>query len=183
MKKFQETGDIESRNLVLESVYPLVRLICSRAIRHNARLDLGDITDECIPIIIKVLEKFDFSRNCSLSTLISVAVKNRIGHVIAKQALVYKPYYAIKETGKTECGGLPDDDFLENERQPLYDIDELEKLNAAIVKLPPVQKGIIRAYYFKGKDIKEIAAKLGVSRQRVHQILGKAMESLREQLT
>src|ERR671913_462591 len=56
------------------------------------------------------------------------------------------------------------------------------RLRAAIAKLPPRERKVIRLYYFGEATMKQIGAEIGVNESRVSQLHARAIQRLRDAL-
>ena len=75
------------------------------------------------------------------------------------------------------------DPAAENAVEAVVERDRQQRLcaalDAAVEALPEAERSVLRARYYQGRTLEEIAAERGIGRERVRQIEGKALRMLR----
>lgn len=61
--------------------------------------------------------------------------------------------------------------------------EETNEIKQAIDSLPEVQKKIVNLYFYSGKTLQEIGDEIGLTRERIRQVLNNALEALKHRLT
>jgi RNA polymerase sigma factor for flagellar operon FliA len=90
------------------------------------------------------------------------------------------PGQRSKDEPLTVADALPDDQPLPNESAEAR--EDAQRLHAAISQLPAREEFVIRATWFMGLKLSEVAGLLGISRSRASQIRTGAMKRLPELL-
>jgi RNA polymerase sigma factor for flagellar operon FliA len=102
-------------------------------------------------------------------------------HVLAARRLVEAS--RLLSLDETDDTGSPRRDYADTEadcpRREAGDNDAGEALRRAITRLPPTQARVLQRYYFEDATLDEIAAELGVTKERVRQIREAAQQKLR----
>ena len=148
--------------------------------------DMDDLQQEARAALLDAARAFDPSRGFQFSTLASRVIMNRLGRVskmAGKRAPVWKQQSDTGEEGNQRPLAEPS---VQPDELPTEQREQWEAIRKAVSTLPErVQTIVERHYGLDGRPPEtavDIANKLGVSKQRVSQILQKAVDSMRDNL-
>lgn len=167
------------RDRVVEANVRLVISIVKKFVNPSNHFD--DMLSDGIMALLRAVEKFDYDRGFRFSTYATQVVRRH-----AYQTLVLNQ----KDRQKLFCG-LQDLDFEVSEHDRSSAISETRwhelrrRLGVMLDDLDRREKFIIRARFSLGSHrkvhtLQSLADRLGVSKERVRQLEGRAMEKLRE---
>ena len=169
---------VAARNQLVKSCVPLaVRL----ARNMDSRMDVGELMAESLLWLVHAVDRFDPARNCRLSTYMVRVVRRGLlkycmkhSHVIASTSQPTHPAGDAADPALLDLdGGIASCDEADERRHR-------SALAAAwIVDLPPRTQEILRLRFHEGLKLRDIAARVGISYQRVMQIIQKAVAALR----
>lgn len=166
------------RNQIVESNLRLVVSIARKFVTRSNSFD--ELVSEGNLILLKAVDKFDYSRGFRFSTYSTHAVQRH--------------YYRFLQTSQrrrsNECGVTADllSDLAEVHDEPEFDFRELEQLDVLLSQqdecLDDREQFILRERFglgglSKGRTLQELAAEMGLCKERVRQLHHKAVEKLR----
>jgi RNA polymerase primary sigma factor/RNA polymerase sigma factor len=157
-------------------------LVVSIAKRYASDADqLFELVSEGNESLIRATEKFDYTRGFKFSTYATWAIKNN-----------YARIYATEMRHRSRFRNTPDEvliDEPERRTDPYVQLraqqDRKAEVGKLLGRLPDRERQIIASRYGLGpgeepKTLSEISAEFGVSKERIRQLLMRALDTLRE---
>lgn len=184
-------GDAGSRGALIERYADLAIGIarCMR-IPSASLADRDDAASAAMIGLISAVDRFDPSRGVPFEAYAALrirgAVVDEIRHVDERGRADRRPEGAelavsldvLLDTGKHQ-GPAVDDGFTER-----YEQEDLKtRIQDALGRLPARQREVIARYYGDELTLREAGAKMGVSEARACQLHGRAIQSLRRDLS
>jgi RNA polymerase sigma factor for flagellar operon FliA len=184
-------GDAGSRGALIERYADLAVGIarCMR-IPSASLADRDDAASAAMIGLISAVDRFDPSRGVPFEAYAALrirgAVVDEIRHVDERGRADRRPEGAelavsldvLLDTGKHQ-GPAVDDGFTER-----YEQEDLKtRIQDALGRLPARQREVIARYYGDELTLREAGAKMGVSEARACQLHGRAIQSLRRDLS
>lgn len=185
------TGDAGSRGALIERYADLAIGIarCMR-IPSTSLADQDDVASAAMIGLIAAVDRFDPDRGVPFEAYASLrirgAVVDELRRVDERGRADRRPEGAelavslevLLETG-THQGPAVDDGFAE-----LHELEDLRtRVQDALGRLPARQREVIARYYGDELTLREAGAKMGVSEARACQLHGRAIQSLRRELS
>lgn len=185
-----------------------VGLVVSIAKRHKGKadrfgIDFEELMQEGMIGVIDALKRFDVNRGVKFSTYASWWIHHHIARHIENHAYAIRMPVKVFQT-KARAGELPPrpvslDKTLPDGVQTVNDLlvdqesespeeyvarkEEKETLWAAIEKLEPRERAILKMRYRLEMTLEEVGSRLGhLSRERIRQIEADALKQLRQYL-
>lgn len=170
-----KAGDQSAAEQLLTKYSKLIKGMIRSFIRSGLvpRGDEEDVQQEAEAKLFTLLESYD-PQKTNFSTYLHRGVKNLILTLYKERGAKevedksLTNFTHIKHAPTTQLN--PEEHALQQEENTVL----TELMNA----LPSNLKDVVHKYYFEGKTLKEIATEVGVSLQRVHQMLEEAVEQL-----
>jgi RNA polymerase nonessential primary-like sigma factor len=204
-----QKGDLKSRNELIESTMPWVMKLASGiySIRRPPHLELDDLFQAGFFGLVRAIEKFDLERDNKFLTYASYWIRNQIGREIERckayrvpESVKYQVSKGIVKSNKTAasvlqfkemmvvdhncgCDGAPSEIF-DAQSSPEENAEMNEKigfLNMAIEDLDERSRYALRLR-MEGNILKDIGTAIGLTRERVRQILVQIEKQLRTTL-
>ena len=184
-------GDLGSRGALIER-YSDLAIGIARCMRVPASslADQDDVASAAMIGLIGAVDRFDPRRGVPFEAYAALrirgAVVDELRHVDergradrrAEGAELAVSLDVLLETGKHQ-GPAVDDGFTEK-----YDQEDLKtRVQDALGRLPARQREVIARYYGDELTLREAGAKMGVSEARACQLHGRAIQSLRRELS
>lgn len=164
-------GDTDARNQLASTIFALAQ---EKAGEYKVQgIDPDDLLQEALLAALEAAGRFDPSVGCRFSTFGGRTIEYELLHFVTRPRVA-----TCTEVGLTNLVGKPDT----RDAQSVEDEDEQRALYAAIDSLEPEHRQVIRAR-LEGVYSKELAARLGVSRQILQTRTKKALAALRERLS
>lgn len=188
IKKYQ-LGDKEGAgNQLIEKYDGLIHSILEKY-KRNYKISPNDEQDLLQDAYVKFLTKlseYDPQKG-KLSTYIyntiDGLIKNSLNRGAANPEISVDPQSERGEDvdPKLDLSNMP------QSREPIPGDTQQQNqmvgdIQSAIDSLPENEKGIINSYFYSGKTLEQIGIEMGTSKQRIKQIVDKALESLRVKL-
>ncbi len=164
-----------------ELVNANVRLVASIARRccrnHN---DFDDFHAEASVVLLKAIEKFDYARGFRFSTYATHSIQRHLFRVLQRRQKQARRERACQEQVMASIPDrdspvIPDEEALQRLRQLWEHSDEYLSQRDRFVLTH--RFGLDKAQ--QSKTLREIAADIGISKERVRQIQMRALEKLR----
>ncbi len=169
------------RDRIIEANVRLI-IAVARKLTHSLQ-DLADLTSEGLLPLMRAVELFDVDRGFRFSTYATWAIRNHLYRVLRRQQrqseqLVYR------DSSLWEIPVEPAD----NETAESGADDCRFDLDARLSRLTEREQRLIHARFGlnhqpQGQSLSMIAGQVGLSRERVRQIVSQALEKLRQPLT
>jgi len=164
----------DEQRALAEQWYPLALSIAGHSWKHHPRLDFDAFRSTAIHALIRAARTFDPQLGFTFGTYLGVAAERHIRRTLllergrpdlAKGSYVadddYGPEYEVDE-----LAAVPD-----HRASSIADMEEMEAFEYRIAGLRPRQQHVLRSMILDGKSMTDIAKELGVSHQRVQQIV------------
>lgn len=162
-----------------------------RARRYGGRFAVEDLIQEGAIGLMHAIRRYDPARG-AFSTCASWSVHGEIDAYIVEKGgrLVQLPVKVARQLNKEAALPPAPTEFFDNEHQSetespadLYEKAETAEIVwAAVEKLGAKKAKLIQLYFRDGLDMTQIGRELGLSRQRVHDKLSRALAALRQYL-
>ena len=173
-----KNGDKEAKEIILRKFTPL--LIKNIIKYFGKNQDFYDLLQEGRVVILQSIRDFDEN----LGVPFPGYVKRQIFyHYINERKKIRE--YLILDQPLNDGGFCLMDRLIKEERRLEEDyLSKVEKelLYIGLEKLTPKQKEIILDYYFKGKTLKSIAEKKGLSYQSIIKLKARALKRLQKEI-
>jgi RNA polymerase primary sigma factor/RNA polymerase sigma factor len=180
MDKIEELYDaaVKIKNRIVQSN---LRLVVSIAKRHvNSAEDFFQLVSDGNMSLIRAVEKFDYTRGNKFSTYASWAIMKNFARTIPgefRQKDRFRP--TSEELFLAHADQRTDRLMLENEQER-----RAEQVNRILESLDDREKKIVVSrfgldYSQEPQTLKEVGAKLGVTKERIRQIEARAINKLR----
>lgn len=185
LRELSKAGDEQAREELICTSIPLAIKIAREFPITGTTLE--DRIQEAVLTLTRCADRWEPEKS-RLSTYLSAAVKFRLCRMIRHERLVRPPYSTpITELRSTEP--LVDFANIQEDQLP-YVVDDhdrehqerLESIRQARLLLPKRLQDVLGSRS-KGKTLREIGERLGLSKERVRQLEEEALRLLREQLT
>lgn len=170
----------ETRNEIACANLRLVSSICRRLAASGE--DFDELFGEANPILLKAIDKFDYSRGYRFSTYATHAVQRHIYRVLGRVGKRRKREISSQESLQAAPSEVVGDD--EPSAQQVLDAAEsiIGRLGEVLDEREQI---IIRARYGlneeeKPRTLRELSAQLGLSKERIRQLQQQAIEKLAE---
>jgi len=178
LAKWQIKKDIKARNDLITAHLPQILQICGKYV-SKSRLSMDALVGAATEGYIVACDKFDRSRDVRFVTYASLWAK-------AKIIVVIRDFKFQGLNGKHVNNhfflDFDHEDFqFEAKSQPSYeDLESLASIKDAIPKLPARERFVIEKLYYDDsiKTNEDLAAVMGISRERVRQLKERALNSL-----
>ncbi len=168
----------EIRNLIAKSN---VRLLVAAAKKLCHSLDqLGDLVSEGLIPLMRAIDLFDVGRGHRFSTYATWAVRNQMIRSLRKQRTL--PELAITDE---QAGWQHVPDYRSvNTGEIVSPVQRQEAIQRLLSTLSEREQRIVRARFGldgepSGQSLAQISAKLGLSKERIRQVVLTALEKLR----
>lgn len=153
-------------DIKIEDYLPFVRSIVARY--KNMGLPWDDLLQEGLMGLWEAAERFDPNKGAKFTTYSSFWIKKR---VIA----------ALEKEHKIDPGMVELNEAVTQSAELLPQVPQEEKINLPD-NMPELEKRILRLSFEKQMTLREIAAELAMSRERVRQYKEKGLRRLRAAL-
>jgi RNA polymerase primary sigma factor/RNA polymerase sigma factor len=170
---------VETKNQIIRAN---LRLVVSVAKKYTPGPDkFFEAVSEGNISLMKAVEKFDYTRGFKFSTYATWALQKNY----ARAYETHMRYADHFRSGHEESLGWAADQRIngfEQERQQAQREDQVQKILGCLTER---EREIIAKRYglsgpFEGQTLKEVGADLGVSKERIRQLEGRALAKLRE---
>ncbi len=172
-------GDQEAKEELLLRLRPLV-IAYSKRYGGRQGMDEDAFQDGMLEIL-GALEDYDIDRGVAFLAYIT----SRMRYYYHNRRRREKPYYYLEERLQEGSGTT----FLEGLVAPKQDVEDKylnkekrQEIMGAIDKLTPVQRQIIKQYYFDHKNLRQIAERRGVHLVTIAKTKARALENLKKYL-
>lgn len=187
-----KSGDREARDALIRSLLPFVVTFAKRYCRRHD-LPLEDAVQAGNLGLMRAVDQFDPHRGTRLSTFAGPKILQQIHYHGERDSLIHVPPYLFNASNPDAWHVTPEErkQFALLRSTPLAlehpvpapeppecaDETELVELRRNIARLPARLRAVIR-YRMAGERLSEVAARLGVTRERVRQLEGVAVKKL-----
>ena len=189
-------GNEDFKPVLWERLKSLAYMLSSRFYSQNKELccsrglEEWDVKQLSYIAYASLFETYSTDKKYMLSTALGYALRNELRGALGKNSDVYaritsslEDVIGDEEDGRTVADLIAD----ENSSAPFEEIEDSSErgaigktLHEEIAKLPEQEQEVINGYYFDNKTYAAIAEEMGVSRERIHQVHGKALRDLRK---
>lgn len=189
---------VAERNALAMTAYHLVRHVVRRLLHDYPavrRLGEGEAESVGYVTLLRAAEIYDERRGVRFCTYAYRSIRRQVlrASIEGNHGAIRIPGHCFLQGGVSEravanarralqCRSLDEERAPPAPGPGEYEVDELEGLHAAMQRLPEQQRQALRLRYWDGLLLTEVGAALGVSKQRVQQILNKALAALRQEL-
>ncbi len=184
-------GDTGSRGALIER-YADLAIGISRCMRipPTSLADRDDVSSAAMIGLIAAVDRFDHRRGVPFEAYASLRIRGAVVDELRRvdergradrrpeAAALAVSLDALMESG-AHHGPVIDDGF--SERHELEDLKT--RIQDALGRLPARQREVIARYYGDELTLREAGAKMGVSEARACQLHGRAIQSLRRELS
>ena len=186
-------GDVGARNELVERHYPFIYRQCLRFANAGDFYQADDLVGEAVIWYCRAIEKFRFKFKCRLNTFAGWYLRKAFQlYHYENRSIIRVPQYAVAEGREQAAAALgvfvttslpsPVVDAVlpieEVPAEPTIDRESLERLAHAVRMLDGRRQFVLRGRA-AGRTYRELSAKLGISRQRVEQLLADSVGQLR----
>jgi RNA polymerase sigma factor, sigma-70 family len=166
---YKETGDLDSRRLLIEHYQPLVFKV---ALRWKADDSTAmDLIQEGTVGLIEAVETFDHTRGVAFSLYAIHRIRGRIVNFIAREGKVNWVYIdsPLEEEGNLTLGDALVDDApavaVQAERNFL-----VEQVRGALGRLPANEQMVLSGMYLEEREPRQLAEALDMSLSHVYRL-------------
>jgi RNA polymerase sigma-70 factor, ECF subfamily len=170
-------GDPSAYKKVFRLLYPRLKGYCKLFIINNA--DIEDIIQETFISLWEKREAINLSK--SIENFVFVTVRNRCLNVLKSKKLHRKDVH-IDDLNTSDLQYLYQLDFTEEEGGSLEEM-LIESSRNVVDELPQKMKEVFILCKIEGKNQKEVADTLGISKKMVEKHISIAKEHIRKELT
>jgi RNA polymerase sigma factor for flagellar operon FliA len=184
-------GDAGSRGALIER-YSDLAIGISRCMRipPTSLADRDDVSSAAMIGLIGAVDRFDHRRGVPFEAYASLRIRGAVVDELRRvdergradrrpeAAALAVSLDALMESGAHQ-GPVVDDGFSERHEQE----DLKTRIQDALGRLPARQREVIARYYGDELTLREAGAKMGVSEARACQLHGRAIQSLRRELS
>ncbi|MDX1961606.1 MAG: sigma-70 family RNA polymerase sigma factor [Pirellulales bacterium] len=185
-------GDRAAREQLIESILPLVVQLAKRWHARYPQVPIEDLIQAGNLGAIKAVDGFRPSRGFALTTYAFRAIQQNIRRFAVEQGVIRVPYYqsSHQRTEKYQMAverARSISAYEEGTHDPpqvppaVHEDDRQTQLREGITRLPARLQRVIELRLAE-KTYQEIGEELGVSKERIRQLLVKAHKKLRESL-
>ncbi len=195
-RKMQDEDCMESRRLLIESQIGLARMLIGKHYLHrNNRMEFDELMSCANLACVEAVDRFDPSRGTRLSSLLSFVVRTAVGLRFTPGPF-YLPYFSqynakykaeawqtVSSVRSLDSLEYEDTSLVNSQSAPTEAVDiedELELMRVALDKMSERHRYVLKARFLDGRTLKAVGIELGLTRERVRQIEGKALEKMRE---
>jgi len=161
--------------------------------RYRPTIELDDLVQEGMVGLLEGINKFEPDRGYRMTTYCYYHIKKRCLGFCYDSGLIRVPRYITAEKFKERRTGPAfkstidideiDTSFLTN-KEPFEMIDNKEMVEYTLnLVTKQIDKQVIIDKFLHNKTLKEIGGGLGVSRQRVQQIIARIIEDIQEHIS
>lgn len=189
--------DEVERNQLVEKNRGLVGYLVKRYCLANpeaARIGYDDLFQEGIIGLLRAAELWEPERS-QFTTCAMCWIRQALQRALVTQAgLIRTPEHGPHEKYRSEyfrakqilqvqfADGTDSVDLPYEIPEPPLECDEIQELEAAIATLQPRWQKIVRYRYYEEKSLKDIGELVGLTKERVRQILEVSLQLLRQDL-
>ncbi|MDE5649136.1 MAG: sigma-70 family RNA polymerase sigma factor [Oscillospiraceae bacterium] len=153
-------------------------------------VDIWDLKQSCYMAFLKAIEGYKPDTGKKFTSYLSYPFKNTVNELIGVRTQKQKneplndctsldtPLKEDEPDGNTLVDMIADDNAV-NAVELAELEDDYRVLHEAVDCLKYPQNRVINSYYFEDKSMKDIGAEMGISGQRISQILHKGLRCLR----
>lgn len=186
-------GDKDAANALILSVYRYIRQIAGRharirnGITRFSPIDPADLASEYVVFMYGRLPHYKPSRG-RLTTFTAMCLRHHHCKQVRRDLSSLKGRTNAEETshriskGRTDCVFDITPDASADPTKAAERSEMTEAVRDAMKGLPENQASLVKAYYWDGKTAKALGAELGVSKQYVAQVIGRALDRIVERL-
>lgn len=166
-----QQGDKLTRDALVEENIGLVHKWARRYYRYAQAIPTvtyEDIFLEGVYGLLKAIDKYKPQKG-SFSTYATIWIKQSIRRFIQKEKAQVKGrgYLPVQEEDEEQ---MTLEDVPLEEPSPSVDVEELER-KIRYANIPQRSKDILRMYFLEGLSLREIGEKIGLSKERVRQLI------------
>ena len=165
-RRYNETYFREAqraRNLILESN---LRIVVHLAKKRNNILSLDEWISEGNLILFRAVARFDYSRGFRFITFAYFSIRNAFN----RAGKIELRYQSTFQTNGGDCSHPIEDDI---------GIEAVEEAHNLLTRLSTRPREIVKERFWEGKTLQAIGDERGVCKERIRQIVGKALEEMR----
>jgi RNA polymerase sporulation-specific sigma factor len=167
-----QQGDKATRDALVEENIGLVHKWARRYYRYAQSIptvSYEDIFLEGVYGLIKAIDKYKPQKG-SFSTYATIWIKQSIRRFLQKEKAQLKGrgYLPVQEDEEEQM--TLEDMPAEEEELPSSDIESLKR-KIEYASIPQRSKDILRMYFLEGYSLREIGEKIGLSKERVRQLI------------
>lgn len=166
-----QQGDKATKDALVEENIGLVHKWARRYYRYAQTIptvDYEDIFLEGVYGLLKAIDKYKPQKG-SFSTYATIWIKQSIRRFLQKEKAQLKGRGYLPVQDEDEEQMTLEDVSLE-EPVPSPDIEELER-KIEYANIPQRSKDILKMYFLEGLSLREIGEKIGLSKERVRQLI------------
>jgi len=166
-----QKGDKETRDALVEENIGLVHKWARRYYRYAQTIPTvtyEDIFLEGVYGLLKAIDKYKPQKG-SFSTYATIWIKQSIRRFIQKEKAQLKGrgYLPVQDEDDEQ---MTLEDVSPEEPSPSVEMEELER-KIQYANIPQRSKDILRMYFLEGLSLREIGEKIGLSKERVRQLI------------
>lgn len=169
----------ETRNHIIRAN---LRLVIANAKRYvNPANTFDELVSEGSYSLVRAVEKYDYTRGNRFSTYATRAIRNNLFHFVTDRRRHRQRFPLADDESQLNAA---DDRAIESNAE--HSAAELKRsLRSVLGRLDPLQRRVLAERFGlenggEGRTLKDIAGEMGVSRERVRQIEGRALRRLRK---
>ncbi len=174
-----ERQRIAERNRLILDHQGLVFLMLKR-LRLADHPQAADLIQEGLLALLRAVELFRPEEGVRFSSYACRAIRARMVQAAGRARRFPRTLSFLADQDSDRQVGPPDEAQAEETEARRKAEWQRQALEAALAQLRPRWAHVIRARFFAGRTVGELAAELGVSRQRVRQMGVNALTRLRE---
>lgn len=183
-----QCGDRDALLPLWVQVERLARSLIRRylGLAHKSKaVDYDDLMQSAFLAAERAARTYREGADISFNTMLGYCVKREAYSLLGLRGRVRREHYEavstatpIGEDGPTTMGDMLEDESLPDPNDTLFTDDVQREVHAAINRLPERRAEAVRKHYLHGRQYRVIAAEIGVSWERVRQLVAAGRHGL-----
>lgn len=174
---------------VITDCLPMVRsmarwLMCAKAL--PASIEIDDLVSAGTVGLVRAAKRYDQTRNATLKTFAEHRVRGAMLDYVREHAPLSRAHFKEATAGGVAGAFQCALDDIQEPAAPVIDLNARiigPRLMTALRRLSTRDRYIVYQYFFEDRTLREIGVDLGISESRCHQLLSRALFTLRAAMT